>query len=77
MIPPKKKIDPTVKKNFQDDLANSMNTQMKYVLPFIVAIGAYQGGAAIGIYWVASTVFTIVQEIVVKRQLVRQGVIKE
>jgi YidC/Oxa1 family membrane protein insertase len=63
-------------KNFSDDLARSMNTQMKYVLPVMIGFAAYQGGVAIAIYFITSAIFTIAQEIFVRRQLVKEGVIK-
>lgn len=49
--------------SFKDDLARSMNMQMRYVLPVIVFIAALRFTAALSIYWIVSTIFTIGQEL--------------
>lgn len=55
--------------SFQEDLARSMHLQMKYVLPVFIAGIAYVTGAAVALYWVTSNIFTIGQELYVKRRL--------
>ena len=57
------------KKTFQDDLARSMNTQMKFIMPIIVFFISYSLPAAIALYWVTSNIFMIFQEIFVKRKM--------
>ena len=49
--------------SFQDSFAKSMNMQMKYVFPFIVAFIAYSLSGAVALYWVTSNVFAIGQQL--------------
>lgn len=53
---------PQKKGNFQDDLARSMNIQMRYVFPIIVFFISYQISGVIALYWFTSNIFTLVQE---------------
>lgn len=52
---------------FKDELARSMNMQMKYVLPVFVFIGAYNLPAVVGIYWTTSNLFAIGQELYMRK----------
>ena len=54
--------------SFQATFAKSMNMQMKYVFPFIVAFIAYNVSGAIALYWVTSNIFTIGQQIYVNKK---------
>jgi len=56
-------------KTFKDDLARSMNTQMKFIMPIIVFFISYSLPAAIALYWITSNMFMIFQEIFVKRKM--------
>jgi len=57
-------------------LANSMNSQMKYMLPIIAFVSLYwiipasfpQAAAIIAIYWSVSSLFTLAQEIYIKKR---------
>lgn len=49
--------------SFQESFAKSMQMQMKYVFPFIIAFVAYSVSGAIALYWVTSNVFAIGQQI--------------
>jgi len=53
--------------SFSNDLARSMSIQMKYVFPIVVFFIAYNISAAIAIYWLTSNLFTIGQEIYIRR----------
>lgn len=66
LLPKTVKKDST-KKSFQNDLADSMTTQMKYVLPVVVGFAAYAGGVALGLYLLTSSLFTIGQEWYIKK----------
>jgi YidC/Oxa1 family membrane protein insertase len=57
------------KPNLKEDLARSMHIQMKYVMPVIVAVIAYVISAAIALYLLVSNIFTIGQELLVRKQL--------
>ncbi len=58
---------------FQNQLAKSMNFQMKYFLPIFVTVIAYQVSGAVALYWVTSNVFTIGQEILIRRKMAAQS----
>ena len=64
-----KSADSTKKnQNFQETFAKSMNMQMKYVFPFIVALIAYNVSGAVALYWVTSNIFTIGQQVYVNKK---------
>ncbi len=65
---------PAVKKpkgepTFKDDLARSMNLQMRFVLPLITAYIAYITSGAVALYLITSNLFAIGQEIYVRKHL--------
>lgn len=55
------------KPSFQEDFASSMQMQMQYVFPLLIGGIAYFTSAAIALYFVASNVFSILQELVVQK----------
>jgi YidC/Oxa1 family membrane protein insertase len=59
--------DPNKAPDFKDDFARSMQLQMKYVMPVIIAVVAYTLGAAIALYFFVSNLMAIAQEQVVKK----------
>ncbi len=65
-VPPKKDGE---KSTFQEDMARSMGSNMKYVFPVIVFLISYNLASAIALYWVVSNLFMIGQELFVKRKL--------
>jgi YidC/Oxa1 family membrane protein insertase len=62
-----KKLDDT--STFKDQLAHSMAIQTKYILPIFIVFIAYKVSSAVALYWVVSNLFTIVQEILVRRKI--------
>lgn len=63
---------PTNKSNtpsFKDDLARSMNIQMKYVMPVVLVGIASTFPSAVSIYWITSNLFAIGHELFVKRKI--------
>jgi len=52
---------------FKHDFARSMRVQMLYVFPIIAGFISYGISAAISLYWITSNLFTIGQELVLKR----------
>ena len=54
--------------SFQDNFAKSMNTQMKYVFPFVVAFIAYSLSGAVALYWITSNIFAVGQQIYAKKK---------
>ena len=61
----KKKKDGT--NTLKDDIAHSMNIQMRYVMPIIIAFIAYTLSAVVALYWVVNNILTILQELLVRR----------
>ena len=54
--------------SFQDSFAKSMNMQMKYIFPFLIAFIAYSLSGAVALYWVTSNIFAVGQQIYAKRK---------
>ena len=62
---PKKQKDTSLSSSF----AQSMQFQMRYVMPVIIAVIVYTLPAMIGLYWTTSNLFMIGQEIVIRRRM--------
>ncbi len=60
---PKPKSDSTEPGTFQDSFAKSMQMQMKYVFPFLIAFIAYSVSGAVALYWVVNNLFSIGQQL--------------
>jgi YidC/Oxa1 family membrane protein insertase len=54
--------------SFQESFGKSMNMQMKYVFPFVVAFIAYNISGAVALYWITSNLFMVGQQIYVKKK---------
>lgn len=64
--------DPNVKKEdqtFQEQLSDSMAVNIKYILPIFIGFIAFKLSAAVAIYWVTSNIYTILQEMYIRRTL--------
>ena len=63
---------PQVKKtagaSFSEDMARSLDLQMRYVLPIVLAVAAFYIVAAASLYWIASNLFMVVQEYLMGRR---------
>jgi YidC/Oxa1 family membrane protein insertase len=59
----------TPAKTFQDQLSDSMQMNVKYILPVFIAFVAWIISAAVALYWIVSNIFTIVQEWYIRRKL--------
>ncbi|NVN96653.1 membrane protein insertase YidC [Candidatus Nomurabacteria bacterium] len=57
------------KSSFQDELSNSMQTNVKYILPIFIAFISWKISAAVALYFVISNIFTIVQEWYIRRTI--------
>src|SRR3990167_2057697 len=55
--------------SFGDNLTRSMQTQMKYFFPIIVFFISYSVSGAIALYWLTTNLFSIGQEIFVRRKI--------
>jgi len=56
-------------KTFQEQLGDSMQMNVRYILPVFIAFIAWKISAAVALYWIVSNMFTIVQEWYIRRQL--------
>ncbi|HEC32808.1 MAG TPA: YidC/Oxa1 family membrane protein insertase [Candidatus Kaiserbacteria bacterium] len=65
------------KQSFKNDLAKSMQIQMRYVLPIIIGVISYTISAAVALYWTTSNLFAIGQEIFIRRRIIRRAEEKE
>lgn len=63
--------------SFKNDLARSMQIQMRYVLPIIVGVISYTISAAIAVYWTTSNLFAIGQEIFIRRRMLERAEIED
>ncbi len=52
---------------FAESFGKSMNMQMKYVFPFVVAFIAYTISGAVALYWITSNLFAVGQQIYVNK----------
>lgn len=62
---------PPAKQNasFQEDLARNVNMQMRYLFPIIILFISYTATATIAIYLIISSLFTIGQELYIRKKL--------
>ena len=62
--------------SFQANFGKSLNMQMKYVFPFIIAFIAYKYFGIVALYLITSNIFTTIQQIYVnkteKRELIEE-----
>lgn len=56
-------------KTFQEQMADSMAINIKYILPVFITFIAFKLSAAIAIYWVTSNLCTILQEWYVRKTI--------
>ncbi len=66
---PQVKTDNSNKPDFQEEFAKSMSISMKYVFPVLMVGISYSVSAAIALYFITSSLFTLVQEIVIRRHI--------
>jgi len=63
------KIAKVEKPTFKDDLAQNMNTSVRYVLPVFILIISLTLSGAVALYFIAGSIFTIGQELYLKKSL--------
>lgn len=57
------------KADFQEQLSDSMQMNVKYILPVFIGFIAWKISAAVALYWTVSNIFTILQEWYIRRKL--------
>ncbi|MFA6520110.1 MAG: YidC/Oxa1 family membrane protein insertase [Candidatus Paceibacterota bacterium] len=65
---PKPALSTNATPSFQESFAKSMNMQMKYVFPFLIAFIAYSISGAVALYWITSNLFMVAQQIYIKKK---------
>lgn len=55
--------------DFQTQFTKSMSTQMRYVLPLVIIFAATKFPAAVSLYWVVTNLFSIFQELYIRRKV--------
>ncbi|MFA6322995.1 MAG: YidC/Oxa1 family membrane protein insertase [Candidatus Buchananbacteria bacterium] len=66
---PTKKNPDDKSKSFKDDLARSMDIQMRYIMPLMIIFISIGLPAAISIYWVTSNIFATIFEVFIRRNI--------
>ncbi|HEY5589220.1 MAG TPA: YidC/Oxa1 family membrane protein insertase, partial [Candidatus Paceibacterota bacterium] len=61
-------------KTFQEQLSDSMQMNVRYILPIFITFIAWKISAAVALYWITSNIFTIVQEAYIRRQLANNSI---
>lgn len=69
-----KGIEVDAPKTFQDQLSDSMQLNIRYILPVFIAFIAWKISAAVALYWIVSNIFTILQEWYIRRQLANNSI---
>lgn len=57
--------------NSQMDMAQNMTKNMKYIFPVMIFIISYKISAVVALYLIVTCIFTLIQELVVRRHLKR------
>ena len=70
-LPKTTKTPASKERSFQTDLAHSMNIQMRFILPLIMFPIAYIS-AVVALYLVTTNTFTILQELFVRRKMMKK-----
>ena len=67
--PPVSEPEPGKKPTMQQDVMKMMQTQMKYGFPVLVVFISWSVSAAVSIYWITSNLFTIAQELYIRKRI--------
>jgi YidC/Oxa1 family membrane protein insertase len=65
--PPAPSVSSASPDSFQASLNKSMNTNMMYILPLLIAFIAYRYSGVVALYLITSNIFTVAQQIYVNR----------
>ena len=66
---PKKDNNKTVNVNKQLDMTQNMMSNMKYIVPVMIFLISYKYSAVVALYWTVSSLFTLAQELYIKKSL--------
>lgn len=68
--PPKPRGD---KPSLSEDLAHGMHLQMKYLMPVFMAFVSYAVSGAVALYFITSNVFSVGQELYLRKKFKKEG----
>lgn len=71
-----KRPKPKVDGSKDEDMASIMNKQMMIFMPFMTAMIAYQFSSGLALYWFVSTLFTVIQQLIVFRKSKKEEIIE-
>lgn len=71
-MPPIKKEN-ILSGSFKDSFAQSMNLQMRYIMPVIIFIIASRFFSAFALYWTTMNIFAIVHEVIIRNKAKKIG----
>jgi len=60
------------KNQSQDDMTAAMNKSMMWIAPVMTGIISFQAPAALGLYWLTSNVFQIIQEFIINKFIMKK-----
>lgn len=61
----------TKEERFKHDLTRGMHLQMRYFLPVLAFLISWKISGVIAIYWITSNIFTLCQELVIRRSVAK------
>ena len=65
MLDQQKKVQPAKEKSSTPDFSSALNRQMTYVMPAVTVFISYTLPAGLALYWITTTVFSIIQQRIV------------
>jgi YidC/Oxa1 family membrane protein insertase len=68
------KVEKVENPTFKDDMARSLNVQMRYILPIFITVVAWNISGAVALYWITGNLFTIGQELYLKRSNKKEAI---
>lgn len=64
-----KEIKTESKQGMPEEMAQNMQKSMKYAMPVMIGVFGYLVPSAVALYWTVSNIFTILQEIVIRKRV--------
>lgn len=68
---------PSTSRGVADDLSKMMSLQMKYVMPVVIFLISWSISAVVALYWAASNILGIIQDLYIKKKVIPVVVTKE
>jgi YidC/Oxa1 family membrane protein insertase len=68
-LPPQEKKKGSSEFSMKDELARSLNLQMKFIMPVVIVFIAYSLSAVVALYWTTSNAFAVIQEYFIRKRI--------